>query len=102
VVHRITERGGKTGRRDHDERVAQQIVQAFYAEGNTPNAAVDQPAGAPLQRPAQWRGGGVIPVTLGGSCPDGVVALLTGMGSRRRPSACLRFAPVDANGYFAQ
>lgn len=98
VVHRITEERGKQVVWTHDEAGAQ-IVQALYAQG-LPDAALDPPP-APVSgatTPLVWRR---MPVTLGILALTGLVALVTGMGSRPETIGLFTFVPVDANGYFA-
>ena len=101
VVHRITEEDGKQVIWTHDEAGAQ-IVQAFYAEG-IPDQAFDSvekasPATGSSNWPLVWRR---LPVTLIVLALTGVVALLTGMGSRPETIGLFTFVPVDANGYFS-
>lgn len=103
VVHRITEEDGKQVVWTHDEAGAQ-IVQAFYAEGIA-DLLVDAPAPASVAQhnrrtlPLVWRR---IPVTLTVLVMTGLVALLTGMGSRPETIGLFTFLPVDGQGYFAE
>ncbi|MFN3580640.1 MAG: rhomboid family intramembrane serine protease [Pseudomonas sp.] len=101
VVHRISVEGSQQVVWTYDEAGAQ-IVRAFYAE-EIPDLIVDPENEAAAGKPASaswplvWR---KIPVTLAVLAVTGLVALLTGLGTRIDSIGLFTFVPVDAEGYF--